>query len=91
MSRRKDKIIVRKQDIKMKVVPDPEGESGDAVGVMAVITLRIPFGKDFILAPVKSPGLWDVEGADEAYLKEIYEEEKATLIDMLDGLTVEVE
>ncbi len=84
-------LRVRESEIKMKVVPDEDHDGPEeAVGVQAVAVLEIPFGKDFIRTTIKSPGLWGIEGGDDRYYREIFAEEKATLIDMLDGLTVRV-
>jgi hypothetical protein len=84
-------LRVRESQIKMQVVPDPDHDGEEeAVGVRAVAVLEIPFGKDFIRTKISSPGLWGIEGGDNKYYREIFEEEKATLIDMLDGLTVKV-
>lgn len=87
----KSVLRVKESSITMKIVPDPDHDGEEeAVGVQAVAILEIPFGHDFIRTTIKSPGLWGIEGGTQKYYREIFEEEKATLIDMLDGLTVRV-
>lgn len=57
------------------------------IGVRAVADIKVPYGRDWITTRIKSPGLWGIEsdaGAD--YLAEVFEEEKATLFEMLASL-----
>lgn len=57
------------------------------VGVRAVAEIRVPYGKDWIVTKLKSPGLWGIEDhSGESYFAEVFEEEKRTLIDMLQSL-----
>lgn len=57
------------------------------VGVRAKAEIKIPHGHDWIVSHISSPGLWGIESdSDESYLNEVYEEEKATLLGMLESL-----
>src|ERR1700678_2213090 len=57
------------------------------VGVRAKAKIRVPHGKDWILSEMTSPGLWGIESdSGEDYLQEVFEEEKATLLEMLESL-----
>lgn len=63
-----------------------EGRFG-FVGVRAVAEIRIPFGADWITIKISSPGLWGIEDdSGEEYLAEVFAEERATLIEMLQSL-----
>ena len=62
------------------------GEFG-FVGIQAVAKIRIPYGKDWILNEVRSPGLWGIEDdSGEDYFESVYEEELNVLRDMLKSL-----
>lgn len=57
------------------------------VGVMAKAEIRIPYGKDFILTEITSPGLWGIESdSGDEYFNSVLKEEKRTLLDMLESL-----
>jgi hypothetical protein len=62
------------------------------VGVRARIELKIPYGygnKDsFVSTHVTTPGVWGIQVADmnDSYLDEVFEEEKKTLIVMLESM-----
>ena len=57
------------------------------VGVMAKAEIRIPYGEDFILAEITSPGLWDIESdSSDEYFDSVFKEEKKTLLTMLESL-----
>ena len=57
------------------------------VGVIARASLKIPYGADWITSSIDSPGLWGIEAdASEDYLEEVFQEERATLLDMLESL-----
>jgi len=86
--------------------PSPEAQAADRarlaayvhgqwayIGVMAAAEIRIPYGKDFIVTEIESPGLWGIESdSDEDYLNSVFEDEKKTLLDMLESLkTFEME
>ena len=59
----------------------------DFVGVQAVAEIAVPYGKDWIMTCIKSPGLWGIESdSGQAYFDEVYAEERATLFDMLASL-----
>lgn len=61
------------------------------VGVRAEIQLQIPYGHDFIIKTIESPGLWGVESdSGEAYLREVFQEECEVLADILAELGVTV-
>ena len=63
----------------------------DFVGVRAAVELPIPFGKDRIITRIESPGLWGVESdSGEDYFDSVFQEESATLADMLTALGVQV-
>ena len=62
------------------------GEFG-FVGVRARAEIRTPYGQDWIVAHISSPGLWGIEDdSGEDYFNEVYEEEKQTLLGMLDDI-----
>jgi hypothetical protein len=57
------------------------------VGVRAVALISVPYGQDWIVTQLKSPGLWCIESdSGDDYLTEVFEEEKKTLLDMLASL-----
>lgn len=57
------------------------------IGVRAVASIKVPYGRDWIVTRIKSPGLWGIESdAGEDYLAEVFAEEKATLLEMLESL-----
>ena len=58
------------------------------VGVQATTELRIPSDQGgWIAQTITSPGLWGIEDdSDQEYLNEVFEEERATLLDMLKAL-----
>src|SRR5947207_1836146 len=57
------------------------------VGVRAVAEIQVPYGPDFIVTKLESPGLWGIErDSGEDYFEEVFQEEKSTLLDMLDSL-----
>lgn len=57
------------------------------IGVRAVAKIEVPNGRDWIVTRIKSPGLWGIESdAGEDYLAEVFEDEKATLLEMLESL-----
>ena len=65
-------------------------------GVRAKAILKIPHGLNpdcWITSDFLSPGLWGIESdSDEAYLNSVFEDEKETLLDMLESLkTYELE
>jgi hypothetical protein len=63
-----------------------QGEFG-FVGVRAVAEIKIPHGADWIVSRVSSPGLWGIEDdSGEGYFREVFQEERKTLIDMLESL-----
>ncbi len=63
----------------------------DFVGVRAVVELRIPYGQDFILHTVESPGLWGIESdSGDDYFRLVFTEESDILADMLAELGVKV-
>jgi len=59
-----------------------------ALGVRARVELRIPHGKDYVYTHVTTPGLWGilVPSMNDPYLDEVFEEEKKTLIEMLESI-----
>lgn len=62
------------------------GEFG-FVGVRAVATVKVPYGHDWIVTTIKSPGLWGIESdSAESYLQEVFATERAILLDMLQSL-----
>lgn len=62
------------------------GEFG-FVGVRAVAQIKIPYGADWIISKVTSPGLWGIEDdSGDAYFSEVFQEERKTLVDMLESL-----
>lgn len=57
------------------------------VGVIARATIKIPYGADFIVSTLDSPGLWGVESdSGDDYLNEAFGDERATLLEMLESL-----
>jgi len=61
-------------------------------GVRAKIRLEIPNGESKILQSIESPGLWGIEDdSGEDYFNEVFEEEKETLIQMLETMGMQVE
>ena len=57
------------------------------VGVRAVATIKTPYGHDFIESKLTSPGLWGIESdSGETYFNEVFAEERAVLIGMLDAI-----
>jgi hypothetical protein len=57
------------------------------VGVRAVAEIRIPYGHDWIVTTLKSPGLWGIQdNSGDDYYQEVFEEERQTLLDMLVSL-----
>ena len=81
--------VVEVDDDAMLTLPDEVWDPAkDYFGVKAKITLRIPFGQDFILVPIETPGLWGIDSnEDDPYLDEVFEEEKETLIQILNELS----
>ena len=73
-----------------RVVLDDDALADDGsplLGVIARAEIRVPYGADWILSHMDSPGLWGIEAAhDDSYLDEVYQEERATLLDMLESL-----
>ena len=58
-----------------------------AVIVVAVATIRLPHGEGWVESELISPGLEAVErDSDENYLEEVFREERAILITMLESL-----
>ena len=56
------------------------------VGVYAEAEIHFPYGKDFIIGELKSPGLWGVQShSGEAYFNEVFEEEVKTLKGMIEA------
>lgn len=63
----------------------------DFIGIRATVELPIPYGKDRILIRIESPGLWGIESdSGEDYLDSVFQEESATLAEMLMELGVKV-
>jgi hypothetical protein len=61
------------------------------VAVRAAVDLRIPHGMGYIRHRIESPGLWGIESdSGEDYLDSVFQEESATLADMLAELGVKV-
>jgi hypothetical protein len=60
------------------------------VGIRAKATIKIPHGTNpqcWITAELMSPGLWSIESdSGDAYLQEVYREERDILIEMLASL-----
>ena len=57
------------------------------VGVQAVATISVPYGRDWIITHLRSPGIWGVENdSGEDHLNDIFSDEKAVLITMLEAL-----
>lgn len=62
------------------------------VGVRASIEVEIPFSHGSILHTVTSPGLWGIEDdSGQDYFREVFTDESAILVDMLEKLGVEVQ
>jgi len=78
--------------VKPVVEADPHGLSDDAVGVyvQAEVRFRTPQGGWTQGATIRTPGIWDVQGATPAYLAELEREERAELGDMLGALGLEL-
>lgn len=56
-------------------------------GVRAKAEIRVPYGMDWIVSHMTSPGLWSIEtDSGEAYFEEVFQEEKKTLLEMLESL-----
>jgi hypothetical protein len=60
------------------------------VGIRARATINIPYGANpqcWITAELLSPGLWGIESdSGDAYLQEVYREERGILVEMLASL-----
>ncbi len=57
------------------------------VGVRATALIRVPYGKDFIETRISSPGLWGIESdSGQAYFDEVFQEERKTLLEMLESM-----
>lgn len=57
------------------------------VGVRAVAHIEVPCGSAWIMSTIKSPGLWGIEDdSSEAYFNDVFEEEKRTLLEMLESM-----
>lgn len=67
-------------------------DRGDLVafGVRAAIKLKLRSGNE---VPLVSPGLWGIfaESSHDPYMDEVFKEERATVISMLEELGIEVE
>lgn len=58
-----------------------EADEWEYVGVVAVAELLIPIGgNSFRIMRIKSGGLWGIESDAGDYLREVFEEEKASLL-----------
>jgi len=70
-----------------------DSEEWLAYGCSAFIDLKVPYGPDHVVVPIMSPGLWNIfaKSEEDAYFDEVFEEEKAGLIDMLRNRGLEVE
>jgi hypothetical protein len=56
------------------------------IGVRAVAEIKTPCGKGWVTTQLESPGCWGIEDdSGEDFLNEVYAEEKATLLDMLES------
>lgn len=73
-----------------RVVLDDDALADDGsplLGVIARACIRVPYGADWICASLDSPGLWGIEAAhNDSYLEEVFQEERATLLDILESL-----
>jgi len=74
---------------------DSYGDEWIMEGIRAKIILEISYGSKndlcTILQTITSPGLWGIESdCGEDYKDEVFQEEKAILIDVLRGIGVEV-
>lgn len=57
------------------------------VGVRAKAEISVPYGADFIVTHISSPGLWSIENdSGDDYFEEVFKEERAQLIEMLESL-----
>ena len=60
------------------------------IGIRAKATIKIPYGTNpncWITSEVLSPGLWGIESdSGEDYFRQVYQEEREILIDILSGL-----
>lgn len=57
------------------------------IGIRATAEISLPYGHAWVTAWISSPGVWGIESdIDKEYLKEVYAEETAILIGMLDSL-----
>ena len=57
------------------------------IGIQAKTTVSISTGENVILHDVVSPGVWGIESdSGEEYLEEVFQDECATLANMLEGL-----
>jgi hypothetical protein len=75
-----------KVTIMREIAPDRTKSEG-FVGVRAVAKIEIPDGQGRIRTSIKSPGLWGVDpNESEDYLAEVFEEERETLVHMLELL-----
>lgn len=57
------------------------------IAIHATAEIHLPYGHTWITVHISSPGVWGIESdSSKEYLKEIYAEETAILIGMLDSL-----
>lgn len=57
------------------------------VGVRARAEIRVPYGRDFIVTTISSPGLWGIESdSGQDYFNSVFQEERATLLEMLKSI-----
>ena len=83
-----------KVSISKVLLPDnlpPDGDDygpGPFVGVIARATIAFPYGAESIVAILDSPGVWSVDEPSAAaeYGDEIFDDERAILVDMLGAL-----
>jgi len=78
-----DISYLEQEEFRDRLAAYQRGEFGFC-GVRAVAEIRVPYGADWILTSIKSPGLWCIEDdSGDAYFRSVFNEEKATLLDML--------
>jgi hypothetical protein len=69
------------------ILPDLHGEDGEQGLLCRAHVSMIDENRVGTVFTIDSPGLWGIDGLDEDYAAQIYAEERAELVAMLNRLT----